>query len=286
MYNHQLDTFMEVAEAGSFAAAASRLFISPSAVSQQISSLERDLKVSLFDRGKKGVTLTEAGEYLLPKAREFEAKDENLRKRILEINTRNSTICIGTSMFEKCRMLYDLWVLFSMESHKYDIRMVSIENKHTSLADAQLIESIANGARWQKEMDFLELRQIPYGFAIARGHPLEHCSRLSLEDMAGQTIAVIRQSSEDPANAACADLEKHDANLLYYDAFSPSIIWDCSYYRRMLMVPVIWEDILFDVTIKPCEWEHSVPYGIFSKKEISQPAAEFLAFIRKTAQRN
>ena len=71
MYNHQLKTFLEVAEAGSFAGAAMKLYISSSAVIQQINNLEEDLKVSLFTRSKKGVCLTEAGEFLLERAKEI-----------------------------------------------------------------------------------------------------------------------------------------------------------------------------------------------------------------------
>ena len=284
MYNHQLDTFLEVAKAGSFSAAAGKLYISSSAVSQQISSLEHDLKVSLFIRGKKGVTLTEAGQYLLVQAEEIVSENAILRRKLIEIATRNSFICIGTSMFEKCRLLYELWVLFSMETKAYDIRMVSIEDKRSGLEEAELIESIASEAPWQNDMSFLELCQVPYGFAVAKGHPLEQSPCIDPETLAGQTIAVIRQSPADPAYAACQELERIGANLLYYEAFSPSIIWDCSYYRRMLMVPVVWSDILFDVTVKPCRWTYSVPYGIFCRHELSEPAKEFLEFIRQTYQ--
>lgn len=59
--------FVEVAQQGSFRAAADRLHVAPSAVSKQIKNLELALDVELFrrDRGRGGLELTEAGEILL-----------------------------------------------------------------------------------------------------------------------------------------------------------------------------------------------------------------------------
>ena len=58
MYNHQLDTFIRAAEAGSFSKAAEQMFITPTAVIKQINLLEDALDVKLFDRSHRGLTLT------------------------------------------------------------------------------------------------------------------------------------------------------------------------------------------------------------------------------------
>ena len=57
----RLKTLLEVAHAGNFAGAAEALHYTPSAVSQQMSALERATGVLLFDRGARGVELTSAG---------------------------------------------------------------------------------------------------------------------------------------------------------------------------------------------------------------------------------
>ncbi|WP_421864271.1 LysR substrate-binding domain-containing protein [Motiliproteus sp.] len=62
--------FEAAAEAGSFAAAAERLFVTPAAVSQQIKVLEQQLDIALFDRSKSGVRLTRAGQSYLVFIRE------------------------------------------------------------------------------------------------------------------------------------------------------------------------------------------------------------------------
>jgi DNA-binding transcriptional LysR family regulator len=60
----RLQTFVEVARRGTFAAAADALSFTPSAVSQQMSKLEAELGTHLMEREAGGVQLTEAGRLL------------------------------------------------------------------------------------------------------------------------------------------------------------------------------------------------------------------------------
>lgn len=66
----QLKCFVAVAEGGGFSEASRNLFLSQSAVSQQIRLLEDELNAKLFVRKPHGVCLTELGEHLLPMARQ------------------------------------------------------------------------------------------------------------------------------------------------------------------------------------------------------------------------
>lgn len=67
----KLRTFCSIAHKGNFSAVAEDLFMSQSAVSQQIQALERRYGVVLFDRGSKGATLTEPGRILFEKAQKI-----------------------------------------------------------------------------------------------------------------------------------------------------------------------------------------------------------------------
>ena len=70
----KLKIFHAVAEAGSFTNATININLSQSAISRQIQSLEQDLKVKLFERHARGLTLTENGEYLFKTAHEVISK--------------------------------------------------------------------------------------------------------------------------------------------------------------------------------------------------------------------
>ncbi|SCU85707.1 LysR family transcriptional regulator [Cupriavidus necator] len=72
----QLRTFVTVADSGSLSAAAPRLFLSQSSVSEQLRKLEERAGVPLLSRGRHGAVPTPAGERLLEHARRILALNE------------------------------------------------------------------------------------------------------------------------------------------------------------------------------------------------------------------
>lgn len=65
----QIRAFLAIADAGSVTRAAEVLHIVQPAVSRQLKLLEEDVGASLFERGRHGMALTEAGRLLLERAR-------------------------------------------------------------------------------------------------------------------------------------------------------------------------------------------------------------------------
>ena len=81
----QLRAFLEVAQCKSFTAAALRMFVSHSTVSREVSALEAELGVSLFDRGNRVIGLTEAGEKLRVRAQELVALADDIEREMRNI---------------------------------------------------------------------------------------------------------------------------------------------------------------------------------------------------------
>jgi LysR family transcriptional regulator, transcription activator of glutamate synthase operon len=69
----QIQYFLSIVDTGSFSAAADEHYISQSSLSKMIIALEKELAVALFDRSKRRVSLTEAGEAFLRHARQLNA---------------------------------------------------------------------------------------------------------------------------------------------------------------------------------------------------------------------
>ncbi|KPQ09711.1 MAG: LysR family transcriptional regulator [Saliniramus fredricksonii] len=91
--------FFTVAEAGSFTRAGEDLGLSQSAVSRQISALERELHAPLFHRHARGLLLTEQGDLLFRAARDMKMRLESTRARLSETSERPSgTLKVTTTV--------------------------------------------------------------------------------------------------------------------------------------------------------------------------------------------
>ncbi len=75
-----LETFVAISETGSFQAAAERLFVTQSAVSMQMKTLEDQLQVALFDRSTRPPTLSTLGRVLLERARALVVQAQEFRE--------------------------------------------------------------------------------------------------------------------------------------------------------------------------------------------------------------
>jgi DNA-binding transcriptional LysR family regulator len=86
MQFQQLAYFVAVAEARHFTHAAERMQVAQPSLSQQVRALERDVGAALFHRIRGNVTLTEAGETLLPIARRILAETETAYRAVRELD--------------------------------------------------------------------------------------------------------------------------------------------------------------------------------------------------------
>ncbi len=77
MDTRQLRTLLAIAETGSFARAADKVALTPSAVSQQIQSLENEVGTLLFNRENRPPTLTSEGHQMVAAAAELVRATEN-----------------------------------------------------------------------------------------------------------------------------------------------------------------------------------------------------------------
>lgn len=93
----QLKYFVAVAETLNFSEAGRRLYVTQGTLSQQIQQLEFELGSQLFERSSHGVSLTEAGEELLPLARDVIASSEECLYRMHDLRgALSGTLRIGS----------------------------------------------------------------------------------------------------------------------------------------------------------------------------------------------
>lgn len=189
MYDHQLDTFLRVAHTGSFSAAAREIYISASAVSQQMALLEDKLGVKLFHRSKQGIRLTDAGEILAKEAPELIRRSEALKKAVkanrplrlgwhtgLE-DERFMRVCM--SMREEGITLTPIHggeVFGALKNHEIDLCAYMESPMYAELG----YEFIPTGTA----------RQV---VVVPSGHPLENRAQISLRDLEGHSLYLLNQ---------------------------------------------------------------------------------------------
>ena len=280
MYNRHLDTFLKVAELGSFSAAAEALFITPSAVIQQINALEQELGATLFLRSRKGVALTEAGKYLTSEAIDYIRKGNEIQRRLSALAAGGSTICVGTSVNFKVRLLYDLWTLYTAKVKKCDIQLTGLTPDGSNAPETDLVEGIRSRLRWQGHLQFLKICEVPVGFAVSNHHPLAKRKKLSLADLKPYTLLISDILLPAETSPVFPQLKNAEIRYERVPDYSPGIMWDSSANDYVLLCPMCWVDTLFDVTVIPCDWEIALDYGIFYHNHCPDHVREFLEFIR------
>ncbi len=133
----QYRVFYAVAETGSFSEAAKRLFITQSAVSQQIRLLENELGVLLFSRGRKGAKLTSHGELLasyVKRSLDEINNAENLFMNMKSLDEGSLRIGAGDTITR-----YYLLSKLDQFHTKYPGIKIEIVNRVTSEALSQLL---------------------------------------------------------------------------------------------------------------------------------------------------
>ncbi|MFF5304142.1 LysR family transcriptional regulator [Streptomyces sp. NPDC013161] len=98
MQFQQLQYFVAVAETRHFTRAADLVHVAQPSLSQQIKALERELGADLFLRARGNITLTDAGEALLPLARRILADADTARHEVQELaQLRSGRIRLGAT---------------------------------------------------------------------------------------------------------------------------------------------------------------------------------------------
>jgi DNA-binding transcriptional LysR family regulator len=137
MDTRQLRTFLAVTNHHTFAKAAETVFLTPSAVGQQIKALEEEVGAALFDRRTRPPTLTPNGLHLLEMARQtIELEEQTLAR--MRGETISGTFMLGTVRSSALDLLPQAIISLNKKYPRLTI------NLHVSLSTS-LIADVAAG---------------------------------------------------------------------------------------------------------------------------------------------
>jgi DNA-binding transcriptional LysR family regulator len=187
----QLRSFVVVAEELHFRRAADRLHLAQPSVSKQIRTLEAELGVELFDRNRRGATLTAAGEALLPEARELlvradqaaantRATGTGRRGRLRLSLTRSLTGGIAGAIVDEYRARYpEVQIELSVGN-----TMLHVEQLHAGDIDVGFVRPPLE----DPGLEELPLGREPMVCVLPKGHRLTKRRRVRPEDLRDEPL--------------------------------------------------------------------------------------------------
>jgi DNA-binding transcriptional LysR family regulator len=135
----KLKFFMRTAKYDSFLAASENMHITQSSVSRTIANLEYELKVRLFYRTRKGITLTEEGKEWLSLAEAMMNKIQHTKEKQLKCNAEpcgSFKVAVASGLM--CSIFYQYVAEFLKKYPKINLSLIgtdSIPNLHFGEAD-------------------------------------------------------------------------------------------------------------------------------------------------------
>ena len=297
MYNPQLDTFLCVAEAGSFNKAAERLYISPPAVIKQINLLEETLGVQLFVRTHRGLTLTKAGQSLLQDAKYIiqYCKDSVTRAKNA-MQESESIIRIGTSPMTPAQVLVDLWPEVQPLCPNVKFQLIHFdntpENAREILANLGQNIDVVAGVFDETMLKLrrcagLELTREPICCAVSVHHRLAQKERLRVEDLHGEKLMLMRRDWSHYVDLLRDDIWKNhpEIEIVDFDFYDVGAFNQCENNNCVLMAVENWRYVHPLLKILPVDWGYTIPFGLLHAPHPSPTVARFLQAVQTvTAQ--
>ncbi len=196
---HQLAYFVAVAEEQQFTRAAQRVSVAQPAVSAQVRRLERELGEPLFHRDRRAVTLTPAGEALLPHARAALAAAERGRDTIASLRGMlTGWLRVGVAGPVDRRLAESLGEFHRLHP-AIEIAVSHGQNEPMLAAVAHgELDAAVVGVGVQPLPAAVQAREVatePLVVCVAGGHPLARREAIALEELREEPMLMLPHGS-------------------------------------------------------------------------------------------
>lgn len=288
MYNPQLETFLRVADAGSFNKAAEEAYITATAVIKQINLLEDALGVKLFERTHRGLILTKAGKSLYQDAKYIiqYCKDSVTRAKNA-MQEDNAVIRIGPSPMTPAQLLMQIWPQIQEQCPDLKFQIVPYENTPENareiLANLGKNIDVVGGIFDETMLDLrrcagLELSREPFCCAVSIHHRLAAKDKLQIQDLYGENLLLIHRDWSHYVDQLRDDLWRNhpQIQIVDFDFYNTDIFNRCENSYDVLLAIPGWANVHPLLKVIPVEWDYSIPYGLLHSPHPSESVKRFL----------
>lgn len=248
----------------------------------------------MFERTSHGVELTKAGRsFYLDAKKIIEASDAAIERARHIAGTECFVIRIGTSILPPCKRLIDLWAKVDNGEYPFQIKIVPFKDDPTSMS--VMLKSLGgeidcfigpcDSVAWKKSYTIHPIGTCKCCIAVSRRNHLAKKDHLTWEDMAGETLMLIKRGESLALDRMRDEVETFHLDIQivdipdFYDVESFNV---CEQLGYLMEVPDIWADVHPSVATIPVEWNYEMPFGIVYAKKPSKAFAEFVKVLDRT----
>ena len=274
MYNPQIETFIKVADAGSFNKAAEELYITPTAVIKQINLLESSLDLVLFERTHRGLILTNAGKspyqdakYIIGYCKDSVVRAENA------MSEGENIIRIGSSPTTPAQLLMQMWPKIQDQCPDIKFEIVPFENTPENAKEIlanlgkniDIIGGIFDDTMLKlRKCEGLQLSREPFCCAVSIHHKLAQKDKLQISDLYGENLMLMHRGWSNYVDQLRDDIWQNHTqiHIVDFDFYNMSIFNRCENTNDVLLAIPGWANVHPLLKVIPVEWEYSIPYGL------------------------
>lgn len=292
MYHPLLDTFLAVADCGSFTKAAERLFLSPTAIMKQMNTLERHLNLKIIERTPAGIHLTPAGKIIYQEAKYIiDYSQKVLARAHAATHIYDTTFCVGTSLLNPAKPFMDLWYRVNEQFPGYKLHLVPFEDNHKGILSEieklgekfDFLIGVCDSRAWLSLCNFLPLGRYRKMVAVSREHPLAGKSRLCIEDLYGETLMMVCQGDSEVNDRIRRDLEENHPEIHIEDTppfYDLSVFNRCAETGNVLLTIDCWQNVHPGLVSLPVDWDYTIPYGLLYSLHAPDDVLRFVETVK------
>ncbi len=207
MNTDRIAYFLAVVREGSFSAAAKNMYVSQTAISQQIASLEKEMGCALFHRLSTGAVLTDQGEQFLPYAERLMGIQLELQDAFADAH-RVSAIHIGYNGPLEKELIVDAYL--SLHPHLPNLVIHPLYLSLTAMSDALYRGQCDMVLTLPGEIDQRNTYQevlydVPMIAAVSEASPLAEKSVVSLSDLRAYPLILLALDQSRSGRGAIHD---------------------------------------------------------------------------------
>ena len=129
----------------------------------------------------------------------------------------------------------------------------------------------------------IKISMEPFCIAVSIHHRLAKKDKVSLEDMEGENLMLMKRGWSCYGDKLRDDLiENHpNINIIDFDFYNVEVFNRCENNNELLLAVKSWESVHPLIKIIPVNWEHEIPFGLLYSKEPSDKVKRLIKAVDK-----